>query len=142
MRKYRDYSDEDLIKAVKNNVSMAGALRELDLKVAGGNYDHLRYSISRLSLDTSHFTGQLWSKGKILKEWGNYTKNVGRKKVLIEERGHKCEDCGLTEWKENPIILELHHVDGNRINNEKSNLQLLCCNCHAFTDNWRNKKRK
>ena len=35
-----------------------------------------------------------------------------------------------------PIPLQVHHIDGNHINNELNNLQLLCPNCHAQTDNW------
>jgi transposase len=34
------------------------------------------------------------------------------------------------------IPLEVHHVDGDRLNNELNNLQLLCPNCHAQTDNY------
>jgi 5-methylcytosine-specific restriction endonuclease McrA len=39
-----------------------------------------------------------------------------------------------------PIPLELHHIDGNHNNNDLSNIQLLCPNCHAQTDNFSNKK--
>lgn len=55
---------------------------------------------------------------------------------------HKCEHCGLTEWLEQTIPLELHHVDGNRYNNSLKNLKLLCPNCHALTDNYRAKNIK
>lgn len=41
---------------------------------------------------------------------------------------------------ENQIKLELHHLDGDRTNNDKLNLQLLCPNCHSFTDGFRKKK--
>jgi hypothetical protein len=37
------------------------------------------------------------------------------------------------------IPLEVHHIDGNHLNNELENLQLLCPNCHALTENWRGK---
>jgi hypothetical protein len=137
MGKYREYSNDDLIQAVKDSFTLADVLRKLDLKIAGGNYDHLRKNIAQLDLDVSHFTGRVWSKNKSIKDWALYKKSAGRKKYLINERGYKCEDCELTTWKGFPIMLELHHVNGNRLDNRKENLQLLCSNCHATTDNWR-----
>ena len=40
-----------------------------------------------------------------------------------------CEYCGFTP----EVIQQLHldHIDGDRANNEPSNLQTLCANCHA-----------
>ena len=63
---------------------------------------------------------------------------------LLEDgiREHKCECCGLTEWNGKPIPLELHHKDGNHYNNDLTNLEILCPNCHAQTDNYSCKKRK
>ena len=61
-------------------------------------------------------------------------------KENIKER--KCECCGNTEWMGLPIVLELHHIDGNRTNNKLENLQLLCPNCHSVTDNFKSKKVK
>ena len=64
--------------------------------------------------------------------------NKVRIKLLREGyKEHKCENCGLTEWLGQPIPLELHHKDGNRNHNEIENYQLLCPNCHAFTDSYR-----
>ncbi len=61
-------------------------------------------------------------------------------KLLREHlKEEKCERCGLTEWLGNPIPLELHHKDGNNCNNELSNLELICPNCHSLTDNYRGK---
>lgn len=68
---------------------------------------------------------------------GNY-KNI--KSILINERNHKCESCGNIEWMGNKIKLELEHIDGNNVNNEKLNLLLLCPNCHSMTKTWRKKK--
>lgn len=68
------------------------------------------------------------------------------KEKLIKEgiKIHKCENCGITEWMGNKVSIELHHVDGNRENNNISNLKILCPNCHSMTNNFRgkNKKRK
>lgn len=66
--------------------------------------------------------------------------NKVRKKLLEEGyKEYKCECCGNTEWMGQPIPLELHHIDGNRYNNVIENFQLLCPNCHAFTDSYRGK---
>lgn len=53
----------------------------------------------------------------------------------LKER--KCERCNSTTWQGVPIPLELHHIDGNRLNNNLPNLQILCPNCHALTTNFR-----
>ena len=66
--------------------------------------------------------------------------NKVRKKLLDEGyKEHRCECCRLTEWLEEPIPLELHHKDGNPLNNTLDNFQLLCPNCHAKTDSYRGK---
>lgn len=41
---------------------------------------------------------------------------------MINDRGHKCEMCLNTEWLEDPIPLELHHIDGNPDNNVDASL--------------------
>ena len=48
--------------------------------------------------------------------------NKVRKKLLDEGyKEHRCECCRLTEWLEEPIPLELHHKDGNPLNNTLDN---------------------
>ena len=56
---------------------------------------------------------------------------------------NKCEICGTEGvWMNKPIALHLHHIDGNKRNNNLSNLQILCPNCHTQTDTYGSKKRK
>jgi len=52
----------------------------------------------------------------------------------------KCEACGVETWLNKPIKLELHHVDGNPRNNSLTNLQILCPNCHSYTDTFCKRK--
>lgn len=60
------------------------------------------------------------------------------KERLIREgiKEYKCECCGITEWNNKPISLQLHHINGIHNDNRLSNLQLLCPNCHSQTDNF------
>lgn len=53
-----------------------------------------------------------------------------------------CEECKLKEWMGQPIPLHLHHEDGNRANNDLSNLKILCMNCHGLTENFGSKNTK
>ena len=66
------------------------------------------------------------------------------KNRILEEslKEYRCECCGLTEWNGKPIPLELHHINGDHYDNRFENLQLLCPNCHAQTDNYSCKKKK
>ncbi|MFY0656282.1 MAG: HNH endonuclease [Neptunomonas phycophila] len=68
-----------------------------------------------------------------------------RKKLLQAGIKHNvCECCGLDgEWCNEPIQMQLDHVDGNNKNNSLDNLQMLCPNCHSQTETFagRNKKK-
>lgn len=49
------------------------------------------------------------------------------KREILERDNHKCTDplC-----KKGSIRLVVHHIDGNKQNNEKNNLITLCSQCH------------
>lgn len=54
-----------------------------------------------------------------------------------------CERCGLNDVSIGSSILQVDHIDGNRNNNQASNLQTLCYGCHktktAVNKDWQNK---
>ena len=60
------------------------------------------------------------------------------RKFLFEQAHYKCEQCGFEGYnvKTGRTILQIHHIDGNSSNNNKENLQVLCPNCHAMTENF------
>jgi len=62
------------------------------------------------------------------------------KKWIKEERGHKCEECGVEDWNGKRLPMEVDHIDGNIKNNNIINLRILCPNCHSQTSTWRKKK--
>jgi hypothetical protein len=68
---------------------------------------------------------------------GSIVKSHLLKLKLLEDKikAPGCEECGRRMWQGKPIPLELHHINGDRFDNRLKNLQLLCPNCHALTDN-------
>ncbi|MEM9955276.1 MAG: HNH endonuclease signature motif containing protein [Chloroflexota bacterium] len=65
----------------------------------------------------------------------------GIRAYLLRTREYECENCELSEWLEEPIPLEVDHIDGNPDHNTEENLRLLCPNCHALTDNFKARAR-
>ena len=148
----RKYSEDQLKNAVKSSVSMRQVLQKLGVAPYGGNYDVLRKAIKHFDLDTSHFTGQAWNKGKLLPSKQPISKFLSNelpiqsyklKNRLLKEGmfKHKCTMCNRTSWLNRPIPLELDHINGNNKDNRLNNLRLLCPNCHALTPTYRSKKR-
>ena len=46
---------------------------------------------------------------------------------LVKVRGVNCERCGYSKKE----ILQIHHKDRNKNNNDLNNLVLICPNCHC-----------
>lgn len=52
------------------------------------------------------------------------------REIVKRETGFTC--CENCKWDLVPEILEVHHIDRNRENNDISNLQVLCPTCHTL----------
>lgn len=155
------YTKEWLEELCQESYSLAEVLRKAGRKQGGGAQETLKKKIAEFEIDTSHFTGQLWNKGKTA-ETDNRIKSA--EKYTLEEifiknspvtqkvlRGYierhqvieyKCQRCGCDGgWQDGIISLEVDHIDGDNTNNEISNLRYLCPNCHALTDTYRGKNK-
>ena len=59
-----------------------------------------------------------------------------RDRILFEQ-GSKCLHCGNDNiWNDKFISFELDHINGDRTNNSRTNLRLLCPNCHSQTETF------
>ena len=77
-------SDEEFTKIVSESYSIAEVIRKMGRIPAGGNYAVVHQRIKTLGLDTSHFTGQAWNKGKQLDDKYHHYKSE-LKDVLVKD---------------------------------------------------------
>ncbi len=156
--KNKSWTENDLRKAAKNSTSVRQVLFKLHLKLAGGNYAQIKKFLKLYKINTKHFTGRGWSKGKtgigrprikledILKK-DNYFQSFKLKKRLFAAKlkPKNCEECGWHNISEDGRLpLELDHINGNSTDNRLENLRVLCPNCHSLkpTHRGRNRKKK
>lgn len=67
-------------------------------------------------------------KNQLRKESGEWNDSVFTyRDRAMDTYEHKCIVCG---WNEDERILEVHHIDSDRDNNNIENLCILCPNCH------------
>lgn len=148
MTKHRSdrWSEDALRIAVAQSTSVRQVLFKLDLRAAGGNYVQFEKYKNIYSLDTSHFTGKGWNKGKAIPREpvhelhtlltvNSYTSLVNLKKRLFREGllNPKCEECGWAKKSaDGRCPVELDHINGDRFDNRLCNLRILCPNCHSL----------
>jgi len=68
-------------------------------------------------------------------ESGNYTR-ANAYTFFKRNIEYKCSCCGIKNWNNKPLSLQIDHIDGNNKNNVVENLRYLCANCHTQTDTW------
>lgn len=151
---------EEFSKIVKESQNYSEVCRKLGYalkgnKCPGGAHKLIKSKIKELGLDTTHFTGQAWSKNQsyfnndsIKTSTDNRAKPldhyfyIGSKynnQDLLQKiiryglKPYKCEICHLDKWNDKPIVLELHHLNGIYNDNRLDNLQIICPNCHSQT---------
>ena len=133
--------EQQIINAANSTVSASAAAASLGIK-----YDTYRkYAIKYNCLKTNQ-SGKGMSKKSansyalediLAGEHPQYPSAKLRIRLVKEDIfPAKCNKCGLEEWLNKPIPLELEHKDGNHHNNLLENLELLCPNCHAQTETY------
>ena len=144
MKKWEQFTKEELEQMVKESTSLHQVALKCGYSENSGSANaSIKEMINLYNFDTSHFfelNGVAHNKGiynydRFQKD--HYLKPAHMIDAIVNLRGWKCENCGNTEWMGKRIPLEVHHIDGDSCNNILDNLQLLCLNCHALTNNFR-----
>ncbi len=165
MARISKYTKELLEPIVAISESLAGVITKLGLNLTGGNYTYIRTKIKNAGIDTSHFTGQLWHKGKTAETHPGIRKSATtltipneeifvencrpitgprlQKRLLALGWELKCAivECGVSTWLGKKIALHVDHVNGVHNDNRLINLRFLCPNCHQQTETWGNKNK-
>lgn len=153
---HENFTDEEFIKLAKESLSMSEFV--LKLGYASGEGTNSRKSVKerclKLGINPPRATNEYMASfgaqaGTIpIEEYFvkgvSRTGHVTRVKILKHKlMPYKCAICGNTgEWRDNPITLEVDHINGDHLDNRLENLRFLCPNCHSQTETFRGKKRR
>ena len=145
------YTIDQLKETVLSSTSVHQVLEKLGIKSCGGNYATFYKLIKKYHISTNHFLGQRSNLGKTFSSKrpisdylkNKYTISSHKLRLRLIKEGYldaKCHLCGIRTWQNNPLSFELHHVDGDSLNNKLENLWLVCPNCHSQTKSFRRRK--
>lgn len=147
------FLNKEINTIIENSVSIREVLIKLNIEPTGGNYRTFKKYVKEFNLNIDHFTGKNLKgrtfeyKRKDINEYLKENSNIQSlklKRKLLENKifEYKCNCCKNDTWLNNPIPLELDHINGINTDNRLENLRLLCPNCHALTPTYRGRNIK
>ncbi|WP_328400167.1 HNH endonuclease [Streptomyces sp. NBC_00390] len=148
---------EELASAVEASASLAGVLRLLRRTDNGASRQLVKRSIEAHGLSVAHFTGQAHHRGvpspfrksatDVLQrlETGSPRTKTAMLRRALDDLGvrHVCAKCGTGDvWQGRRLVLEIDHINGDRLDNRRENLRYLCPSCHSQTGTFSNRSRR
>lgn len=142
----KDHTEQEIRHAIINSTNYTETIRKLYPHPSGSLNRKLREFIRNHNIDISHFITHTIKKIPTCEYLNNNHCINGPtlRKRLIKEKilKNKCYKCNRTKWLGQNIPLELHHIDGDRFNNNLSNIIVLCPNCHTISTDYDDRKVK
>jgi hypothetical protein len=147
----RKYTDDQMRAFVEGCSSVSQVVRAMGISMTGGNH---RAVTTRLREMEISFGSGPTTKGRAATNRKTpdqilvcLSPNSPRTRPDVLRRALdeigvllKCATCGQSdEWMGKPLTLEVDHVDGDAMNNQRKNLRFGCPNCHSQTDTYGSK---
>lgn len=96
----------------------------------GRGNSHVKIPSEPLNKKYFKSNGEVFVKGK------KYNKNM-RSRIINEcLLPYLCSICDHFTYNGKMLKLQIDHIDGDKLNNELTNLRFLCPNCHSQTDTY------
>lgn len=144
----------ELTAAVEGATSLAGVLAALGRSGSGAARTLVKRSIEAYGLSIDHFTGQGHFRGtrspnrkSAAEILVRLAPGCARSKTALLRRAlddlgtaQVCGECGLEgTWQGKRLVLEIDHINGDRLDNRHENLRYLCPSCHSQTNTFANR---
>ncbi len=136
---------DELLNAVEGAQSIAEVVRRLNLNKSSNTYTTLKKEFEHYKI-TPQFKKRNrsttpYSIENIFCENSTYDRTTLRNRIIKEKiLKYECCECGIIDWNERKLSLQLDHINGISNDNRIENLRFLCPNCHSQTKTWGNKK--
>lgn len=149
VNKIYELTDEQFISLIKESINISEVLFKLGYTVKGNSwgYSQIRKRMEELKLSFNDFKGRSAFYDSVKKKTINPLKlfssnskhaRATLRRIIITDSllPYKCAICGIKEWNNKTLSLELDHINGINNDNRLENLRFLCPNCHSQTTTY------